>query len=154
MVSIFDVAKYILRECGKRDIWSLQKLCWYAQAHHGARTGQELFGEDFEAWRGGPVCYELNRARGDKFVLTESDLPPCGEPGVLTDDERESIDVILERYGRMKPYELRDAVGEEAPWTEARKNVDPDNPTGPVIRKKAIFDYFAGQIGEVEEISR
>lgn len=153
MASVFDVAKYILRRCGKRDAWSLQKLCWYAQGHHGAWTGRALFDEDFEAWRGGPVCYELNRSRGDRFVLLEDDLPQ-GDPGALTKDERESLDIVLERYGKLKPYELRDAVREETSWSEARKGVAPDSPNGPVIPKESIFASFAEDIENVREVVR
>lgn len=153
MASVFDVAKYILRRCGKRDIWSLQRLCWYAQGYHGAWTGRTLFGEEFEAWRGGPVCYELDRSRSDKFILSEDDLPR-GDLGILTREERESLDIVLERYGKLKPYELRDAVREETSWAEARKGVAPDSTNGPVIPRESIFASFAEDIRSAREAVR
>lgn len=103
--------------------------------------------------RGGPVCYELNRSRGDKFVLSEDDLPQ-GDPGALTKDERESLDIVLERYGKLKPYELRDTVRKETSWAEARKGVAPDSTNGPVIPRESIFASFAEDVRSAREAVR
>ena len=59
VVSIFDVAKYILAECGEMSISKLQKLCYYCQAWSLAWDDVPLFEEEFHAWASGPWCDEL-----------------------------------------------------------------------------------------------
>lgn len=56
MPSINDVADHILASCSN-DLTNreLQKLLYLAQGFHLAQTGQELFREDFSAWKFGPV---------------------------------------------------------------------------------------------------
>ena len=51
MVTVFDVAKYILQVKGEMSAWKLQKLCYYAQAWHYTWTEKRLIKEEFEAWR-------------------------------------------------------------------------------------------------------
>ncbi|MBQ7262745.1 MAG: DUF4065 domain-containing protein, partial [Synergistaceae bacterium] len=106
MASVFDVARYILHERGRMSTWKLQKLCYYSQAWHLAWTGRELFPEDFEAWANGPVCPVLSREHKGKFEVDEGDMSR-GDIAALTDDERETVDVVLEGYGSREPYDLR-----------------------------------------------
>ena len=47
MASVFDVAKYILKQAGEMSTWKLQKLCYYSQAWSLAWTEHELFSEEF-----------------------------------------------------------------------------------------------------------
>ena len=59
MSNVFTVAKYILQQKGAMSSMKLQKLCYYAQAWSLVWDDAPLFDEDFQAWRNGPVCYEL-----------------------------------------------------------------------------------------------
>ena len=59
MASVFDVAKYILENCGTMSTMKLQKLCYYSQAWSLVWDDTPLFEEDFHAWANGPVCKEL-----------------------------------------------------------------------------------------------
>ena len=107
MVSIFDVAKYILTKKSEMSAWKLQKLCYYAQAWHYTWTEKRLIEEEFEAWRNGPVCPELFSAHKGKFMVKEADIK--GDPSKLNADEKESVDVVLRDYGKMEPVGRRRA---------------------------------------------
>lgn len=141
MANVFDVAKYILHKQGEMSTWKLQKLCYYAQAWTLAWTGKPLFDEDFEAWRNGPVCRELFHAHKGLFTIKEVQLRK-GNPDALTDDEKESVDTVLEGYGSMAPYELRNQTHIEAPWKNARGSLDPFASCDTVIPKDAMGEYY------------
>jgi hypothetical protein len=91
MPGIFDVARYILNKLGGTTSMKLQKLCYYAQAWTLAWDDEPLFAENFQAWAGGPVCYELFKAHQGEFKLSADFLGPADE-GVFTEAQRENID--------------------------------------------------------------
>ena len=70
MATVFDVAKYILRKCGRISTWKLEKLCYYSQAWTMAWDEIPLFNEDFEAWANGPVCPEFFKEHKGMFSIT------------------------------------------------------------------------------------
>lgn len=141
MASIFDVARYILQKCGKMSTWKLQKLCYYAQAWQLAWTEQPIFDEDFEAWANGPVCPELFHAHRGKFVISESDFQR-GNPDNLTEDEKETIDIVLGGYGDKEPYDLRTLTHMEAPWKDARGDLPEGAKSNALISKESMGEYY------------
>lgn len=143
MANIFDVARYILNKNGQMSTWKLQKLCYYSQAWSLAWTGDPIFPEDFEAWSNGPVCRELFYAHKGKFVVSESDIPKSRESGIpLTDDQVETIDRVLETYGKWQPYELREQTHTESPWKDARGDLPVGERCQTVITKPAMGEYY------------
>ena len=74
MVSIFDVAKYILRKMGDTTLWKLQKLCYYSQAWYLAWYKKPLFKEDFQVWSNGPVNVELHELIKGNFWIGKKNL--------------------------------------------------------------------------------
>lgn len=116
--NIFDVAKYILEKCGRMITWKLQKLCYYSQAWHLAWTGEPLFNESFEAWDNGAVCPDLFYCYRGMFDITEKEIN-IGNSSMLSDDEKETIDVVLKYYGTLKLYELRALTHGEELWKDA-----------------------------------
>ena len=141
MASVFDVAKYILHKRGRMSTWKLQKLCYYSQAWQLAWTDHELFPEDFEAWRNGPVCRALFYEHHGKFSVEENDIPH-GNVDALTDDERETVDIVLEGYGDREPYELREQTHFEPPWKNARNGLPEEAPCETVITKDSMIGYY------------
>ena len=141
MVSVFDVAKYILHECGKMSTWKLQKLCYYAQAWQLAWTGNELFPEDFEAWANGPVCPELFREHKGTFMIAESGLAK-GCSDALSADEKESVDIVLKGYGDREPYDLREQSHSEPPWKDARHGLPEGTRSNALISKSSMGEYY------------
>src|SRR5579862_2298050 len=119
MAHVQDVAAYILAKLGAMTAMKLQKLCYFAYGYHLAWEERPLFPERFEAWANGPVCYELyNRHRGD-FMVRPGDI--TGDPGQLDEGERESVDLVLDAYGRFSASQLSAMTHREGPWVAARK---------------------------------
>ena len=140
MATVFDTAAYILEKQGKMSTWKLQKLCYYAQAWHLAWTEQPIFGEDFEAWRNGPVCRELYNKHRGRFMI---DSLPDGDPSALSMDEVDSIERVIAEYGALEPYALREQTHHEDPWINARAGLAPDAPSDRIISKNDIGEYYA-----------
>lgn len=141
MASVFDVAKYILCEQGDLSAWKLQKLCYYSQAWHLAWTGHPIFDEDFEAWANGPVCRELFHEHKGLFIVKESDIKK-GSADNLSDDEKDSINVVLGDYGKMEPYDLRELSHREAPWKKARGGLPEGVYCENIISKTSMGEYY------------
>ena len=146
MVTVFDVAKYILQRKGQMSTWKLQKLCYYAQAWHYTWTECRLIKEEFEAWRNGPVCPELFAAHKGKFMVGEEDVQ--GDPNVLDADEKDSVDVVLKDYGDRAPYDLREQSHFEEPWKIARGDLPEDSPCQNVITLESMGEYYGSLIYE------
>ncbi|MBR1631348.1 MAG: DUF4065 domain-containing protein [Paludibacteraceae bacterium] len=143
MASVFDVAKYILHIKGKMSTWKLQKLCYYCQAWHLAWTGEELFPEDFQAWRNGPVCQELFNEHRGHFFVDENEIGK-GDAGNLKENEIESVITVLNDYGEMEPYELREQTHGEQPWIIARGDLPESAPSNAIITKESMGEYYGG----------
>lgn len=141
MTTIFDVAKYILHQTGRISTWKLQKLCYYSQAWTLAWSGKPLFNENFQAWSNGPVCPELFKAHQGKFSIEEDELN-VGNPETLSAEEKENVDIILRDYGEMEPYDLRELSHAEAPWKNARGNLQEGEKCTNVITKDAMGEYY------------
>lgn len=142
MADVFDVAKYILNKMGKISTWKLQKLCYYSQAWHIAWTEHPIFDEDFEAWSNGPVCPELFKQHQGLFMVSEENFS-FGDISNLTDDQKESIDIILRDYGNMSPYELRELTHREQPWKETRGDLPDFVRSNKVISKDLMGDFYS-----------
>ena len=141
MASVFDVAKYILIKEGKMSTWKLQKLCYYSQAWSIAWTEEPIFPEDFEAWANGPVCPELFHAHQGMFSISADDLTK-GDPDNLTDDQKETINIVLNDYGKMEPYELREITHREEPWKNARTGLPEGAYSHSIISKESLGSYY------------
>lgn len=143
MANIFNTARYVLTKCGSMSTWKLQKLCYYSQAWSLAWTGKPIFQEDFEAWSNGPVCLELFQVHKGFFAISLSDIPVEYESKPELDcSQMETIDRVLEEYGSMEPYELREQTHIEKPWKDARGNLPEGAQSQTVITKSAIGEYY------------
>lgn len=140
MADVFDVAAYILQQQGRMTTMKLEKLCYYAQAWHLTWTGHSLFSERIEAWANGPVVPDLYYKHRGMFDI---DRLPVGNALNLTDDERESIDAVLDAYGDMKPYELIDQTHSEAPWLNARRGVADGERCKNRITNEAMYSFYS-----------
>ena len=145
MVSVFDVAKYILQVKGEMSTWKLQKLCYYAQAWHYTWTEKRLIREDFQAWRNGPVCPELFSAHKGMFMINSRTLS-FGDANNMDADEKDSVDTVLKDYGDRAPYELREQTHFEEPWKNARGNLSEEDYCQNVITLESMGNYYGGLI--------
>jgi uncharacterized phage-associated protein len=105
-VSVISVAKYILHQQGEMSAMKLQKLCYYSQAWHMAWEDKALFDEDFQAWANGPVCRPLYDKHQGEFIL-KKDFFDTEQTEELKEDQKESINMVLEFYGSKSPQWLR-----------------------------------------------
>jgi uncharacterized phage-associated protein len=139
MPSANDVAKYILEQKDEMDTWKLQKLVYYSQAWHLVWDSEPLFEERIEAWANGPVVPELYKVHRGKFKMKKW---PKGNISRLTKSQRESIDVVLKRYGKRTGFALREQTHSESPWKDARKGVPAGAPSSNVVTHGAMTTYY------------
>ena len=142
--SITDVAAYILECTGTITTMQLHKLAFYAQAEHLVKhQGAPLFPEDFYAWRSGPVCPLLFILHRNKFIIRPGELPQ-GDPDRLSDEEKNLIIRICTALGETTGIgtELSERVCSEDPWKDARKVLDPSQPSSALIPKVAMGVYY------------
>ena len=140
-ITIFDIAKYILKKYGEMSTLKLQKLCYYIQAWYMVWFDRPIFKEDFEAWTNGPVCSELFRVHKGMYNINESKLL-YGNPDILNIYERNFIDFVLDKYASMSSDDLTELSHNEAPWKAARQNLESNSPSHNVISKVDIKEYY------------
>jgi uncharacterized phage-associated protein len=142
-VSVFDIARYILEKTGPITAWKLQKLVYYSQAWSMVWDNRVLFENDFEAWANGPVVRELYDAHKG-CLHVDVPLFEQGDIGKLDDTVRETIDTIIEDYGKFNGRELAEIVQCEYPWKGARKGIMPGEASENVIERGIIMNYYLG----------
>jgi uncharacterized phage-associated protein len=140
MATVFDVAQCILEKCGEMSAMKLQKLVYYAQAWHCAWTDNVLFNSKIEAWRDGPVCPDLYQLHAKLYRVSKLRK---GDPSLLTSDEVDTIDRILDFYGPKSPQWLSDLTHMEDPWRDARRGVPDGSPSNAEITPDAMARYYA-----------
>ena len=117
LVSVFDVAQYILDERGRMTTWKLQKLVYYSQAWSLVWDEEPLFRDRIEAWANGPVSPRLYDRHRGSFTVGRI----RGNPARLDQDQRETIEAVLQRYGGKSSQWLSNLTHREYPWRQARR---------------------------------
>ena len=142
MANVFDVAKYILEKQGDMSTMKLQKLCYYAQAWSLVWDDHELFPEEFRAWANGAVCQELFRKTQGQFSVSASD--ETGGTGDLTDNQKDTIDHVLEHYAGHDAQWLSQLTRMEDPWNQARDGIPAGAGCDRIITKESMAMYYGG----------
>lgn len=143
MVTAHDVAAYILGRQGPLSAMKLQKLVYYAQAWSTVWDDQPLFRQQIEAWTSGPVVRELYELHRDQFQIRAW---PCGDPHALDDEQRATVEAVLDYYGHRNAQELSDLTHREGPWRVARR---PHGHQGmPVISLASMVAYYGAFLDE------
>ena len=141
-MSVFDVATYILQQLGDMSCMKLQKLCYYAQAWSLVWDGVPLFDEDFEAWASGPVCPELFQKTQGEFIVHASDEQ--GDMSLLSDNQKDSIDKVLEFYGDKDAQWLKQLTIMEDPWRLAWRGMLIGVHSPNIVSKDSMALYYGG----------
>jgi len=110
--NVFDVAAYIVSKLGTISTMKLQKLVYYAQAWSLVWDEQPLFQEPIEAWANGPVVRDLFYFHIGQFSVSSI---PIGNPSLLNNTQRETIDAVLGFYGDKPAQWLIDLSHQEKP---------------------------------------
>ena len=142
MANVFDAAKYILEQLGEMSTMKLQKLCYYAQAWSLVWDDVPLFNEEFEAWDNGPVCPELFYKTQGIFSVTAKD--ETGGSGDLSENQKDTIDAVLEHYGNHNAQWLSQLTHMEDPWNDARKGIPIGAGCSNIITKESMAMYYGG----------
>lgn len=143
MVTIFDVARYILERQGRLSTIKLQRLCFYAQAWSLVWDDMPLFEEDFEAWANGPICTVLYEKFKGRFDLYAEDMTD-GDSSKLSDQQRENVDKVLDFYGQYNILFLSRLTHLEDPWRKAREGSCPEEDSSEIISKASMALYYGG----------
>lgn len=141
MATVLDVASYILAKKGEMSAMKLQKLAYYSQAWSLVWDEVPLFSGDFEAWANGPVSPALYEAHRGQFLVDAGTIG--GDPGVLNDSQKETVDLVLEFYGDKSAQWLSDLTHKEDPWKDARGDLAPMARSNAVITTAAMHEYYS-----------
>jgi len=140
MASAHDVAAYILQKKGELTAMKLQKLVYYSQAWSLVWDEDPLFRERIEAWTNGPVIPELYHVHKGQFKVSTW---PKGDPKKLTASQKQTIDAVLDYYGHKPSQWLSDLTHREAPWVNARKGLEPGDPSRREVSHAALAEYYS-----------
>lgn len=138
-----DVAQYILDKMGK-DISTikLQKLVYYSKAWSLVWDEDPLFSDRVEAWANGPVVPTLfEKHRGQFFCPKKISGADVSH---LTDDQKETIDIVLKSYGEKSPQYLVALSHSEKPWIDARGDTAAGEKCKTEITDDSIAEYYSG----------
>jgi uncharacterized phage-associated protein len=137
-VSAHDVAAYILDKCGPITAMKLQKLLYYSQAWSLVWDEAPLFNETIEAWANGPVVRSVYERHRGQFLVSKWE----GDASALSDDQRETVDIVLAHYGQKPAQYLSDLTHRERPWSEAREGLDEGTRGDKEISPAAMAEYY------------
>lgn len=135
MADVYDVAAYILEQRGPMTAMKLQKLVYYSQAWSIVWDDDALFNEEIEAWKNGPVVRELWEAHRGQFRVERI---PSGSVAALSEDQTDTIDLVLNFYGDKSAQWLSDLTHLEDPWKNAYAKGE-----NSVITKEALSEYYS-----------
>lgn len=140
MASVHDVAAYILHKQGSMSTMKLQKLCYYSQGWSLAWDERPLFNEEIQAWANGPVVYELFDKHRGRFTVSSW---PSGNARAIKGDEKDTIDAVLNSYGKLSGQQLSDKTHQERPWLEARGPLKPGSRSDTKLSLDTMQEYFS-----------
>ena len=144
MASVFDVAQYVLRRMGRLSTMKLQKLVYFAQAWSlvwDDPPEAPLFHETIQAWAMGPVAPALFEAHRGLFSIDAQQLAR-GDCSVLTANQEDTIDRVLDFYGKRSAQWLSDLVHSEEPWIAACRGIPEGERGNAEITHDSMRNYY------------
>ena len=150
MVSVFDVATFILSLKGAMPAMKLHKLLYYCQAWALVWNDEPLFTEAIEAWANGPVIRELYNTHKGQFKLKMGDIP--GHYDALDDNQKETVQTVLHYYGEKSSQWLSNLTHAERPWKDARQGLADKERGSREISLATLAEYYEGVYHEGIEI--
>ncbi|WP_027494455.1 MULTISPECIES: Panacea domain-containing protein [Nocardiaceae] len=147
MTTVHDVAAYILGRQGAMTTMKLQKLVYYSQGWSLAWDEEPLFPESIRAWANGPVVYELFDKHRGKFRVAKW---PYGTGDALTQEQRDTVDAVLDSYGGLSGQQLIEKTHGERPWLEARGTLGDGAYGNAELDQQTMQDFFGGLVTATE----
>ena len=139
-ISVYDVAAYIVKKTGQISTMKLQKMVYYCQAWSLVWDEKPMFKEKIEAWANGPVVRELFNQHKGFFII---DSIPLGNPDLLDKDSKETVDSIVEFYGKYSAQQLIEMAHSEKPWKDARVGLDESERGSKEISRESMQEYYS-----------
>ena len=139
-VSANDVAAYILKQHGPMTAMKLQKLLYYCQAWSLVWDEKKLFREKIEAWVNGPVVPKIYDQHRGKLNLTKWE---GGNPEALDEDQKDTVQGVLNFYGGKTAQWLSDLSHKERPWLDARKGLSERDRGSAEITLASMEEYYS-----------
>lgn len=148
LAHVHDVAQYIVRQF-KEPITTmkLQKLVYLSQGWALAILGEELFDENFVAWRNGPVSRVLYSEHRGKYNIRN--WRP-GNPSSISNTQKLVIDAVIRNYGALTGEQLSNLSHVEGgPWDNARQveGVREGERGSTEISKEDMKVHFRNELG-------
>jgi len=140
MANVHDVAAYILKRRGSMTAMKLQKLVYYSQAWGLVWDEVPLFPERIEAWANGPVVRELYDVYRGQFRVTANEN---GNACSLDQEQTDTVDAVLDFYGKMPSQQLSDLTHREDPWRDARRGLEPGERGNREITHESMAEYYS-----------
>lgn len=137
---------YIFKKAEEVTPLALQKMLYFIQGIHMVLFGEELFPEECEAWKHGPVFkdvydifknFKYNPIDDIRFAMFQNRFQE------LSDDGKKVIDLVVETFGIYSGKTLERITHKESPWMDARVCCLPGEPSNAVISKETIKRYFS-----------
>lgn len=101
----------------------LQKILYYMQKEHLKRYGKPMFDENIIAWECGPAIKEVN----DYFkegALGFDVQKKYDERIILLESHNEILSVVLDKYGKLSPFDMVQQSRKEKAWIDTWKDGD------------------------------
>jgi len=141
--NIHDVAARVTEHFDSSiSTMKLQKLCFFAQGWSLALLKSPLFDSQFQAWKNGPVSYDLfDHHRGQYQV---SRWTP-GDSSRLSAKQGIVVEAVLKNYGALSGLQLSDLTHKPgSPWsvTRARAGVAEGASSHVVIPVDTMAAFF------------
>jgi uncharacterized phage-associated protein len=150
MPSVQDAAAAVLQRTGQITAMKLQKLVYYAQAWSLVWDEEPLFDERIEAWANGPVVRELyNEHRG---MYTVGPDWTSGDPNALSQDQQETVDIVVGQYGKHSAQWLSELTHMEDPWREARAGLGVAERGTREITLDSMAEYYSALTEQGETV--
>lgn len=154
MATAIEIARWIEQYATKDlgvsvDRMSLIKQVVYAQSFWLALNGEELFPEEVEAWRNGPVVPQVYKAykprRGSSITIGKSkrNMP-------LASEIESFLSQVVQFFGRYSALQLSNATHNEDPWRSARGDLPRSAPSHATMPKRALRVYYAELMADGE----
>ena len=141
-----DVARYLIllasaeAEPEYLSPMRLQKLLYYVQGWHLARTGLPMFSDRIEAWARGPVVpsvWREYRDKGTRIIFPEGLANPN-----LSDADKKFVESVWSAYKGFSAISLSEMTHGETPWKETRGNLPPEASCKRVIDTDRMKRFF------------
>lgn len=159
MTTALEIADWLVELCADQlgapiDSMSLEKQLYYAQSFHLALGRGQLFSDDFQAWKWGPVVREVwshySGAGPISHTRRTFGFIPV-KTAALSDATASFVRESFSIFSTLSQYQLSEATHREDPWLVTRGDLPKNEKSDRVIAKGTMASYYATLMAEGED---